>query len=161
MLGRMAPGRLLSDHRLKFALHLINDPCPVSDLLLSKQPCTRIPWAIASIQQPSPIRIIGQQYPDRLTHRARKMSYARIDRDNHVHQIQQCSCIAEVSQIITKKSDATIFPKCDEIFFPIFFADISSVHPDCKSGETSPGPLNGYEEFCELWFRSRPLQFWV
>ncbi len=49
------------------------------------------------------------------------MSYTGIDRDDQVHQVQQCGCIAEVSQIITKKRDTTELPKHGKVFFPDFF----------------------------------------
>ena len=42
--------KLSKNHRLKVALHLINDARPISDLLLPEQPCTRVPWAIIPIQ---------------------------------------------------------------------------------------------------------------
>src|SRR5712671_3285477 len=53
------------DRASKFALHPLNYLCPVSDLLLSKQPRARVPWAVVSVQQPSPIAIVGQQNQDR------------------------------------------------------------------------------------------------
>jgi hypothetical protein len=52
--------RIKRSHRPKFILHLINNSCPVSDLLLPEQPYTWVPRAIVPIQQPSPIGIVGQ-----------------------------------------------------------------------------------------------------
>ena len=48
------------DRSAKFVLHLINDVCPVPNLLLPEQPCARVPRTIVPIQQPSPIGIEGQ-----------------------------------------------------------------------------------------------------
>src|SRR5262249_220826 len=54
---------------------------------------------------------------DRLAHRTCKMSHTRIDRDDEVHEIQQCSRIAEVSQIVPEKCDATVLPKHRNVLF--------------------------------------------
>src|SRR6516164_6533164 len=54
---------------------------------------------------------------DRLAHRTCKMSHTRIDRDDAVHEVQQCSRIAEVSQIVPEECDATVLPKhCNVLF---------------------------------------------
>jgi len=54
---------------------------------------------------------------DRLAHGTCKMSHTRIDRDDAVHEVQQCNRIAEVSQIVPEECDATVLPKhCNALF---------------------------------------------
>ena len=105
------------DRASKFALHPLNYLCPVSDLLLSKQPRARVPWAVVSVQQPSPIAIVGQQNPDRFAHRTCKMRDARIGRNDKVRQVQQRCRIVEVSEIIAKPRDATELRKRTSVGF--------------------------------------------
>src|SRR5271166_3719264 len=96
----------VSRYRPKFTHHLINDTGPVPDPRLPEQSRAGIPRAVVSIRQPPPVRIVRQQYPHRLPHRAREMRHAGIHRDHEVHQIQQRGRVAEVRLIITEKRDA-------------------------------------------------------
>src|SRR4051812_35223176 len=116
-----------NNHRSKRRPHLIDDLRPVSNLPLPEQPCTGIPRAIVPIQQPSPIRIVGQQYPDRLAHRACKMSYTGIYCDDEIRQVEQCRRITEVSQISAEKTDAVFLAKHGAIFFPDFLLQTDPV----------------------------------
>src|SRR3954453_13481451 len=109
-----------NNHKSKRLPHLIDDLRPVSNLPLPEQSCTGIPRAVAPVQQPSPIRIVGQQYPDRLAHRACKMSYTGIYCDEEIPQVEQRRRIIEVSQIGAEKTDAIFPAKHGTIFFPDF-----------------------------------------
>src|SRR5262249_44560196 len=45
------------------------------------------------------------------------MSHTRIDRDDEIHEIQQCGRIAKVSLIVPEKRDATVLPKHRNVLF--------------------------------------------
>src|SRR5262249_45877687 len=95
----------------KLAFNFVNYRLPITKLLLPKQTRGGIPRAITPIYQPSPKRPVRKKYPNRLAHRASKMSDTRVGRNNKNQENDYGRRVAEVAQIIAKKSHATVLPK--------------------------------------------------
>jgi hypothetical protein len=68
---------------------------PVISRCLSKQPRLRIPWTIASVELPSPVRHERQSNPYGLPKRSRQMRHSRVYADDEVKASDQRSGLSE------------------------------------------------------------------
>ena len=78
----------------------VEHTAPITEPVLPEQFGRGIPRAVLSIQEPSPIGYVGQQYPSDPAERSAQMSDRRIDTDDHIQTVAQGRRVSEIMQII-------------------------------------------------------------
>src|SRR6201994_1366250 len=82
---------------------------PFAALALPEQPRGRIPGAIVPVEQPTPVRRVGQQNPDRLSQCAGEMRDAGVDGNDEIELRDQRRGVRKITEFSAELDHLSAF----------------------------------------------------